>query len=232
MIKYLKRIIKENPSLYNLALATLYYIRSKRFPGTEQYWENRYRKGGNSGAGSYDRLAEFKAGVINGFIQEKNIITTIDFGCGDGNNLMLMKFPHYIGLDVSHTAIKICMEKFKHDSTKSFYLYSPVAIDDKEHLFKAGLSLSLDVIYHIIEDDYYSMYMQHLFDSSEKYVIIYSKFSARKFAHHEKSRDFLKWVQQNRPSFILFNTIENKYKFDPKDPNNTSEASFYFFEKA
>jgi hypothetical protein len=33
------------------------------------YWESRYRSGGASGAGSLGRLARFKAGVINRFIQ-------------------------------------------------------------------------------------------------------------------------------------------------------------------
>lgn len=32
-----------------------------RFSGSASYWENRYVRGGNSGAGSYNRLSEFKA---------------------------------------------------------------------------------------------------------------------------------------------------------------------------
>ena len=38
-----------------------------------EYWENRYKANGNSGAGSYNRLAEFKAEVINGFVKENNM---------------------------------------------------------------------------------------------------------------------------------------------------------------
>ena len=34
------------------------------------FWENRYKKGGNSGSGSYNKMAEFKAKVINDFIKE------------------------------------------------------------------------------------------------------------------------------------------------------------------
>jgi SAM-dependent methyltransferase len=231
MIKFLKRVIKSSPALYNISLRLLYYIRSSQFPGTEQYWENRYRSGGTSGAGSYNRLAQFKADTINQFVAEKNITTVIDLGCGDGNNLILMNFSNYIGLDVSHTAIKICMDKFKGDSTKSFYLYSSVAFDDKQHLFNAQLTLSLDVIYHLIEDDLYQYYMRHLFAVSEKYVIIYSRLVTDKFSCHEKGRDFLTWIKQNEQSFRLVNTIENKYRYDPKDPHNTSDAAFYFFER-
>ena len=56
---------------------------------TLSYWENRYKNNGNSGAGSYGRLAEFKADVINNFIAENKITSVIEFGCGDGNQLSL-----------------------------------------------------------------------------------------------------------------------------------------------
>ena len=36
------------------------------------------------------------------------------------------------------------------------------------------LSLSLDVIYHILDDNEYKKYMEDLFKFSNKYVIIYS----------------------------------------------------------
>ena len=32
---------------------------------SKKYWENRYKKGGNSGTGSYSNLAEWKAEIIN-----------------------------------------------------------------------------------------------------------------------------------------------------------------------
>jgi len=44
---------------------------------TLNYWENRYKNNGNSGAGSYGRLAEFKAEIINKFIADKNINSVI-----------------------------------------------------------------------------------------------------------------------------------------------------------
>lgn len=37
------------------------------------YWEARYKNGGNSGAGSYNKLALFKAEIINEFIKKNNI---------------------------------------------------------------------------------------------------------------------------------------------------------------
>ena len=37
---------------------------------SKKYWNNRYVKGGNSGAGSYNNLAQFKGDVINNFIKK------------------------------------------------------------------------------------------------------------------------------------------------------------------
>src|SRR5262249_52379361 len=41
---------------------------STPFPGSRQYWENRYGADGNSGVGSYGKFAAFKAEVINAFV--------------------------------------------------------------------------------------------------------------------------------------------------------------------
>ena len=38
---------------------------------------------------------------------------------------------------------------------------------------RAELALSLDVIYHLVEDTVYESYMGQLFDSATKYVIVY-----------------------------------------------------------
>jgi hypothetical protein len=51
------------------------------------FWENRYRMGGNSGAGSYGEFAEHKANVINNYILKYNIKQYQIFGCGDGNQI-------------------------------------------------------------------------------------------------------------------------------------------------
>src|SRR5437899_4317923 len=55
----------------------------------------------NSGLGSYDKLAEFKAEVLNGFVKENTIKSVIEYGCGDGNQLKFAEYPSYLGFDVS-----------------------------------------------------------------------------------------------------------------------------------
>lgn len=222
----MKKLLKKIPILGGV----VQNIQNKTFPGSERYWEKNYKMGGNSGSGSYNRLAEFKAKIINDFISSKKVSSAIEFGCGDGNNLSLINYPKYIGLDVSPTAIRLCMSKFENDSSKSFYVYNSLSFIDNHALYRADLALSLDVIYHLIEDDIFIKYMTHLFQSSQKYVIIYSRDYSEKQFFHQKSRNFSGWITENQKSFRLINKIENPYKYDLKDPKNTTNADFYIYE--
>lgn len=121
----------------------------KVFPGSEDYWIQRYNSGRNSGMGSYNKLAEFKAEIINEFVKDNNIETIIEYGCGDGNQLKLAEYPSYIGFEISPKAIKLCQDIFQHDKAKSFRLMTEYKGETVQ------LTLSLDVIYHLVEDDMY-----------------------------------------------------------------------------
>ena len=44
-----------------------------------------------------------------------------------------------------------------------------------------------------------------------------------------RHREFTRWVAEHRPDWELFDTIKNKYPYDPKYPYKTSFADFYFF---
>src|SRR5262245_42492336 len=70
------------------------------FPGSARYWQFRYKEGGSSGAGSYGRLAQFKSEVLNKLVAHQDVKTVVEFGCGDGNQLLTARYPQYIGLDV------------------------------------------------------------------------------------------------------------------------------------
>src|ERR1035438_8966382 len=118
-MKFLKKFITKTPVLRDIVQILLKLTGNSRFPGSEPYWEDHYKSGGDSGSGSYNRLAEFKANIINDFITEKRIASAIEFGCGDGNNLSLINYPKYIGLDVSPTAIKLCMNRFRSEEHTS-----------------------------------------------------------------------------------------------------------------
>ena len=57
------------------------------------YWERRYRLGMTSGPGSAGKLASFKADVLNEFVRDNGVQSVIEFGCGDGTQLTLAKYP-------------------------------------------------------------------------------------------------------------------------------------------
>ena len=186
------------------------------FPGSDNYWEQRYRKGGTSGAGSYGEQAHFKAETLNHFVAQHNIHSIIEFGCGDGNQLSLATYPQYIGLDVSKEAVALCHNRFAQDPSKSFYLYHPLAFVDNHQLFQADLALSLDVLYHLVEDDIYTMYLKHLFATAKQYVIIYaSNHDSQQSAAHVRHRAFMSHVQQQYPNWHLLETIHNPDKKVP-----------------
>ncbi|MBV0900410.1 class I SAM-dependent methyltransferase [Haloarcula salina] len=203
-----------------------------KYPGSRQYWEDRYQRGDNSGAGSYGKLARFKSNVLENFIDQNEVKDVIEFGCGDGNQLSMTEFPPYIGLDVSSTAIQMCINKFEDEEYKSFFLYNPESFVDNRGIFKSDLGLSLDVIYHLTEDDIYQKYMEDLFSSSRKYVIIYSSNTTKKYVDdkHVKHRKFTNWVENNARDWELDRVIDNKYSYDPSNPENTSWSDFYIFK--
>ena len=166
------------------------------FAGSAAFWERRYAKGGTSGPGSYGSLAHGKAEFLNAFVREHLVRSVIEFGCGDGHQLSLADYAGYVGLDVSRSAIALCKSRFASDATKSFFLYEGSCFVDVARVLSADLALSLDVIYHLIEDSIYETYMTHLFNAGERYVVVYSTNSTvRDDAPHVKHRCFTSWVR-------------------------------------
>jgi 2-polyprenyl-3-methyl-5-hydroxy-6-metoxy-1,4-benzoquinol methylase len=221
------------PVVGNIAKAVVKKVRykNKNFQGSKNYWEERYSKGGDSGYGSYSKFASFKAEYINKFVKENNVSTVLEFGCGDGNQLTLAEYPHYIGLDVSSTIIDLCNNKFKGDTTKEFKIYDSFAYDKS---IKCDVSMSLDVIYHLVEEEVYSKYMDHLFSGSDKFVIIYSSNEYTEQTFHEKHRKFTDWVEKNAKDWKLIHQTENKYKqesMSEEENHETSYADFYIYTK-
>lgn len=197
------------------------------FSGSADYWEDRYSAGGTSGAGSYARFAEFKAEILNGFVADHDVKVVIEFGCGDGNQLKLAKYPEYIGFDVSSTAVALCQQTFKSDAHKSFHLVS------EYNGQVADLALSLDVIYHLVEDEVFEQYMQTLFGASDKYVIIYASDSDNNedLANpHVRHRKFTQWIQDNLDSWSLLEHIPNRYPYRG-DHRKGSFADFFIYAK-
>lgn len=202
-----------------------------RFPGSGRYWDARYEQGGTSGDGSYGDLAAFKAEVLNGFVAEHGVQSVIELGCGDGNQLTLARYPRYVGLDVSPQAIQRCIAAFASDTTKSFFLYDPHCFHDAAKVLQADCALSLDVIYHLVEDDVYERYLAHLFGAARRWVIVYSSDRdasgplALRDAAHVRHRHVTADVTARFPAFRQIAHVPNRY------PERTF-ASFFIYERA
>jgi len=223
----LRSAVKDLPIFGPLAVAVARRLKRDRFTDSAQYWERRYVTGGNSGAGSYNRLAQFKADFLNQFVRGHEVKSVIEFGSGDGAQLELAEYPEYIGVDVSKAAIEKTRVRFASDPSKRFY--EPTELPPES---SAELSLSLDVIYHLVEDDVFDRYMYDVFSKASRFVIVYSSNEETAVpAQHVRHRQFTDWVERNCPAFRLRDRIPNRYPFDAEDPDNTSFADFYVFER-
>lgn len=200
----------------------------KEFRNSEDYWIDRYQSGRNSGSGSYGKLALFKAEILNNFVESRRLKTVIEYGCGDGNQLKLAKYPAYIGFDVSKEAVTRCKEMFIGDSSKTFMMMN----DYKEE--RSDLAISLDVIYHLVEQNVFNDYMNRLFDSAEKYVIIYSSNTnknKRVQSPHVKHRQFTDWIQNQKSEWKLLEHVPNKHPFMGSQATG-SHSDFYIYERS
>jgi len=193
---------------------------------SKNYWEERYSSGGNSGDGSYGRLSDFKAAFINEFLCENSIKTAIELGCGDGHQLSMINYASYTGMDVSETIIDHCKQKFASDQSKAFMIYKPSSFHPAT-VTPSDLALSLDVIYHIVEEEVYLKYLEDLFGLSSRHVIIYSTNFDDKETEHVLHRKFTSHVEEFFPEWRLMNHESNPY---PGNGEQESMADFFVFK--
>ena len=197
-----------------------------QFSGSANFWEHRYAQGGTSGPGSYGILAHGKAEFLNSLVSEHKVESVIEFGCGDGHQLSLAEYPLYIGLDVSRAAIQLCKSRFATDQTKSFFLYDGSSFVDRVGVFAADMTISLDVIYHLVEDIIFETYMAQLFSAGRRYVVVYATNDIiRDDAPHVRHRCFTSWVENNCPQWHLAQIADGP-------DSGPRRADFYVFERS
>lgn len=171
---------------------------------SKEYWESRYFKGGNSGEGSYGRSADIKAGYINSIIEKYNIKTINDLGHGDGNQITLLKgFEKYTGYDVSSTIRNKCILQFKDDSRYTF-------IDNEVQFKPSDLVMSLDVLYHLTEQEVFEGYVNRLF-SLGVYILIYAEDRDKTGNAHVVCRKFTDYITDKYPDFKLIDIADGSH---------------------
>lgn len=191
---------------------------------SKRFWEYLYSQGGNSGPGSYNEKAKYKAKILNDICAEFSIKSLLEFGSGDGNNLSYYTIENYCGLDVSETAVDLCKNKYKDDPKKTFIHYNPNYFKPED--FMTELTISFEVIFHLIEDNVFEKYIYNLFMSSKKYVLIFSSNDNDMTdpAEHVKHRKFTDYIPNN---FKLIRKIETPKSGVLKE----FFSDFYLFKK-
>jgi SAM-dependent methyltransferase len=200
-------------------------LRRRLFPGSANYWERRYRRGGTSGSGSYGDHARFKADFLNEFVARNQVESVVEFGCGDGNQLRLAHYPRYLGLDVSARAVAICRELFADDASKRFELYDSGLFTPR---VLAQLSLSLDVILHLVEPDVFRRHLDHLFAAAERAVVIYGSDvdqNPSETAAHVRWRAFSPTIEERFPDWTLSSVTRGLELDSPAEPR----ADFFVY---
>jgi len=128
-------------------------------------------------------------------------------------------------LDVSRAAIGLCKSRFADDPSKSFFLYEGDSFVDRMGLFAADLAISLDVVYHLIEDQVFETYMEHLFSAGQRYVVVYSTNQAmRDDAPHVRHRQFSLWVDDHCPQWRLTDVVQGPSSLPRR-------ADFFVYER-
>lgn len=195
-----RNLIRPIPGMRRLSIAR----QRLSFIDSANFWEHNYKEGGTSGGGSYGVLARGKANFLNAFVLEHDVRSVIEFGCGDGHQLSLAAYLSYVGLDVSPSAIEMCKGRFADDPTKSFFLYDGACFIDRGNVLVADLAISLDVIYHLVEDSVFEKYMDHLFAAGRRYVAIYSTdMEMADTGPHVRHRVISPWIKTNYPDWRL-----------------------------
>jgi SAM-dependent methyltransferase len=228
VLRAVKDLVRSIPILGDLARRMHGRLSRQPFPGSGRYWEQRYSRGEDSGAGSYGKFAQFKADTINAFVEEMGIRSVLELGCGDGNQLKLARYPAYLGFDVSGTAVEACRKLFAGDPGKSF---APMSEYRGQ---QADLALSLDVIYHLVEDGVFESYMRTLFGAALRHVIVYSSDfddSSGKEGPHLRHRRFTRWIGENLPGWKLLRHVPNAFPYEG-DHRTGSFADFFVYERA
>jgi SAM-dependent methyltransferase len=199
-------------------------IRRDRFSSGE-YWEARYRAGGTSGAGSYGRLATFKANFINAFVADNQIASVLDLGCGDGNLLSLLRLPAYVGVDISPTTLANCAARFA--AQPDYIFRTPDRLDNT---IQPDLALSVDVIFHLVEDAVFERHMRDLFGRATRFVIIYaSNHDSAWPDQHVRHRRFSDYAAAQWPDWSMLAHLPNRFPYDRARADRTSFADFFVY---
>jgi hypothetical protein len=150
------------------ALREIAPIVTKRFDNSTDYWRRRYWYGGNSGAGSRGHSAIRKAEFVTNFASNRGMRSITELGSGDGECASRIEVPKYIGYDVSITAVNRARARCRGIPSHQFHLFADRAVE------QGDLAISMDVTFHLVEDDIYDLHLRDLANYARAAVLIFS----------------------------------------------------------
>jgi hypothetical protein len=197
-----------------------------KYVDSREYWINRYKSFLGAGVNfdpPKDKVFQYKIDVVNQVLTDYNINSVIEFGCGLGWIADSVEME-YSGVDVSPEAIYMCKRDLGNRKNLRFGLYPDALkkMDPKE------ATMSLDVIYHLLEDKVYEEYMNNLFGYATKLVIVHSSNTTEQYeggAKHVMHRKFSDYVNDNLTDWKLDKIIPTKFPYY-KGIKNLKDCAF------
>jgi len=186
----------------------------------EKYWDRRYRDGRTSGEGSEGETARLKGVHVTDVINRFDVQSVIDWGVGDGvvlAHIDTSRLAGYGGIDVSHSIIDRVSKT--HEGPNRVFMYADKVRAD---LTRCDMALSMDVLFHFPDEVDYRHYLDQLFTSAVRYVLVYSTdYGPNQTARHVLRRNFTADLDKLFPDWKL---IEGH-------GNNPQVADFYLYQK-
>lgn len=130
---------------------------------TTRYWEERYRRGGFSGAGSRGEEAAQKVQLVNDVVEANGVQSLLDLGCGDGHVAAGISVARYTGYDPAPSALALAREQRPDGHFMRTLPAGPMRFD---------MTLSMDVLFHLVDERTYAEYLEALFGYSDL-VLVY-----------------------------------------------------------
>jgi len=180
----------------------------------EQYWEQRYSFGGNSGLGSIGKDRDWKWFIIDKYVPKLKDV--LDVGCGDLSFWEERSCLHYVGIDISKIIIK--KNYNKRPDWKFIWSNAENRIEglNKEVVF------CFDLLFHIMNEKSFLEILLNLCYYSTNFIFIHT-WGKNPFNKSSKIRQFKYQFKKFKfkNAFKTFATIINSRK-------NTDEKYQYF----
>lgn len=194
----------------------------KKFKNTHDYWDKRYKYGGNSGGGSYGQSALNKASYLNRIMKKYELTAIIELGSGDGNNALLYDAGKYFGFDISPHSIALARDNCKDKVGYKFFqiddgfseTITAIKSENKDEKF---IIISFDVIFHLIEQDTYESYLNSLDLCADNFILVLATdFDGATTVDHVVNRHYSKYLSnlgwKNIPEETVLEEGEKRYK--------------------